>query len=474
MSAEEVKQQTGKAFSYAPADDRADLENDAGYLCCREFVMGGCKDYKLNKQKYPKLGFTVLTIMTQGFLFCRPPQKILFKMDKTRHTADISLRSINVDEFEIGYGGDNQLQTTEISNNEEYLWFKKIIVQNTIADTSSKTQINYIEMVDSQDKSYIIGKRKDTTNIESDKIYTIETIEERGRLLMTGILLNDFMIVGLQFVDLATQEVNTKNLLYVYQMTNHQALHLMHMEGTSEELYYAWKGDHIKYDEKYFGGLIGIEEDYVLQVIIRWVYSINRFVNNPVSIVLPDCLEIFEKCLDGDFALLHSVFAMNRFINHCIQTEFVSLGMKEHQAQWHHLFNPGKKPMRKFMVKLHKYLSALSSTMETCKGIIYITPSLDIYTLSSLLVDENVKWTKYHYFAIVTFVAQVCLFMMVVLSLDWDNFGLWWDDGISITASIIITLIVCNLVYQQIVNTKQFRDVFPERKWYWTNILGYF
>eukprot|EP01084_Bolivina_argentea_P089501 161496_1 len=167
MSAEEVKQQTGKAFSYAPADDRADLENDAGYLCCREFVMGGCKDYKLNKQKYPKLGFTVLTIMTQGFLFCRPPQKILFKMDKTRHTADISLRSINVDEFEIGYGGDNQLQTTEISNNEEYLWFKKIIVQNTIADTSSKTQINYIEMVDSQDKSYIIGKRKDTTKIES-------------------------------------------------------------------------------------------------------------------------------------------------------------------------------------------------------------------------------------------------------------------------------------------------------------------
>eukprot|EP01084_Bolivina_argentea_P085467 154462_1 len=489
----EEKRQVPNPFnaSYASVPSESmDHEKHQQHLFPREFIMGGLKNYKLKKKNLydgiKAIAISPHSMVTHGVILNRPPRNISFTVNEEGQQQLVGIRAVNVDGFNVGFIDLGKKSQALCSSNDNYLWFEEITMQNTIKlHPDAKlmvTNINFISFKGGEDGIvHEIGtwkEKKTGSEIE------IESISEKGRLLLTGVLLSDFAVSALQFVDLGQNDVNNDNLLHVYRMTSHQGIHLIARNPRNDipNNYQIWAALE---DEQYLGGLIGIESDYVLEMIVKWTMYITRFISDPTTYILPDCLELLEKGLDGDFETMHSIFSMHRFFNHCIQTDFKSKGMKITETDfvcwnnWYKLFSPQQKQKYEpYLVKINKYFGALAFTMETCKGIIHYTPSLDIFMLCSLLTNND-SWMRklYCYLsAIISFITQIFLFCMVTYSINWDNDGTWLNEEISpvisISAAIIITLIVLNLVYQQFANTMQFRKVFPGKAKYWANVLA--
>eukprot|EP01084_Bolivina_argentea_P053285 97821_1 len=319
----------------------------------REFVMGS--------KARSNLRITPNSDIYTKVLCSRPPTNIKIDISKGRYVRQIVLSN----NIAIGFSSSIILKDHkihEIDNNDKAIYFKRIEIQfHTEQANDVKSLywlgINYMRLIDQNNKETVIGtyhKEKQgeiTYDEEKVKIYYDDLQTETGQLFLTAIYVCKRQILAFQFADIV-DDINTNSLLSVYHMPPNQGLH----EIVNQSKYILYQH------------MIGIEDESPFKILLEFLDFAIHWTSDPVVSRQADFIKILEKCMDGDLTVMHSVMALQRYIDHCIQTNTID----------------NLKNNMKHLIKVRQYWFALYNAVFITKRIYYYTPTLDIYSVTYL------------------------------------------------------------------------------------------
>eukprot|EP01083_Nonionella_stella_P003402 9724_1 len=442
------------------------------YSFNREFIMGAKSISPSNTALKLGRGLEAARFV----LFSRPPTYLRF--DSTTgisgtqtnmcryfpnvfisHTPSVSVSNTVTD-------GEDRLETQEIRNNGNVIWFKSIQCQpftTYMSDPTSaeqyraeETQIEYLRLIDCNDVEYTMNKARDVGKTQFDGGYTMywPIQKETGQLLLVGMITACDGITAIQVVDIVGA-INKNAILNVYRFHKRPGLHMI--------------GNDIH--DILNGHMIGIEDQKVFDVFKQFVEI--QYYPAPMNMMQAQFTDIIAQCIDGDYATMHTVMGLRRFLNHVVQTKLECEYMNSVITHHSHFYNEAYKlfgsddKKRQPLVKARKYWCILADVVEITKRMNYYTPSLDVYTLTYL--NPSV-WNAFS--TIVTFITQLCMMGLIVSSIDFEHISSLFENKLSTCMSIVICFVVIILVKRQMANLYQFFQCFPDSKRYYSMILS--
>ena len=314
-------------------------------------------------------------------------------------------------------------------------------------------------------------------------------IVETGNLFITGVAFSRKGLLCLQIADIRRPEPN--NLLSVYHFGGNRGAYDAAIDCSDvsdsgsdwlanviNEKFDTKSDFHIEFkkwkqfasqltvhDLVVFGHRVAIDNNDIwklwIDLLVRGGGSAGY--NDPRPLFVGAFISLIEQCLvEGDVRTMHSVFAIQRFLDHVIQTKFQSKQIicSEDPNHWLNVVFQGAYKYR-FITKSRAYWHALYSVLGIVRKIQHFKPSQDCYTLAYLQPStfNNIQ-------AIVVFITQIALFGMVVSSLKVDDLYTIIDLNHieSLAISILVTFIVHSLSSQQFNATRTFLQTFDGAK----------
>eukprot|EP01084_Bolivina_argentea_P290596 499202_1 len=410
----------------------------------REFIMG-CASDLVGKLKESEINLSVNSEIAQFFLVDKPALHLRVILDNIREIEN-GIVGIEYDNMRMAFDfnkGDKKFTELIIESND-YIYFKEIELQHLYFEhvgtdpVEHYLSVNYLRLIDSNDKIYEIGIKKQEGTIEEheykddgriniddtykkkfgDKynIYKViygESTIENGHLLFTGFMFSRGGLLGIQVVDKVHDEnrkVDEKDLLDIYRLSDHQGIYEV------QSGYHVWNEAlqaTLLCKKTFYGELIGLENEKIFNIFVN-LYEDTFWYKDVRNSILPKFFQLIAQCIDNDVATIHSILSLQRFINHTIQTEMVSNGICNEDKK-SILFKKLKRFGRAFgefgtkkqrmylphLIKTRYIWSHLFEVIQIINYLLYYEPSPDIFT------NTYLNPTKIHYVTLIsTFIAQ--------------------------------------------------------------------
>eukprot|EP01084_Bolivina_argentea_P272088 463158_1 len=428
MSAKNDAEELAGHIESTKEEKKENIEDLVDYKFDREFIFGPLKNAN-DDFKDIDFNYCATPVCRDFFLFARPPTNITLYGDDENYGGLITALNCDNDLINIGapYRSENDKPLIIKSLNEnEFLYFKKIICQYVYFYSGAYdgwfAGINYICFTDRNGNKFEKGKLIDTQSCDKDyvekeviafgeknnfgaedrkvKAYYFKPVTERGNLYITGVAFCLKGLLFLQIADIRDSCTSIDSLLNAYHFTDNQGVYEANNINTS-------------YDATVYGHLIGCEDYNVLTtwhtLYVTGCGSIG--VADPRPYIIGKFLLIIENSLvNGDLETMHSVFSIERFLDHVIQTKFKStqIELKEdgiNDGIIAKSFNGGFG--YRFITKSRIYWYQLYKVIKTIKKIHFYTPSFDCYILAFL---KPTTFNKLQ--ALFIFITQIALFIM--------------------------------------------------------------
>ena len=228
---------------------------------------------------------------------------------------------------------------------------------------------------------------KFTNFVYEYEIFVSDLIEHKGiNLYIVGLLQSNKNILGLQICDL----VNKDNLLYVFKMTEHFGNTVTQYSADNDKLYEVG----IKHTPSRLDSKRYLYESLICLIDDRAIDMFNNVVTecyntpDPKTYLIAQFQRINEDNMD-DLNIIHSIMTLQRFLNHCIQTQckFSNPKSKKLNNKFIHILL--EKNQFKYLPKIAKCWNIQCDASKFSKRIQYYKPNLNINLYLATFLDNS-------------------------------------------------------------------------------------
>eukprot|EP01084_Bolivina_argentea_P257774 434375_1 len=441
-------------------------------------------------------------VLKQLLLFSHSPKRLELSFPENKDSLTF-LEHFSVDQLNLMDHKQKQINGSKIEIIDNISSFKEIEIQYHYHQCSPghelhEYKINYIKFVKQNGEKIICGEKKDKQDNEKWPInrkwknrnyHILEAVKIiSDNIIICGVLLDNWKVLGFQCVSF-NGEYSFNKLINIFKHEkedNNNMTQGLNITPVDIEHFFVNKNYHgAEYNETaiFNGGLIGIENGYLLDIIDLLYFRNRQWTSDPAAFILPYFVDITNQCItDNDLKTIHSILSLQRYLNVLIQNKDDIIN-NECKLVDTLLSKYGKKQQNgiklfecikdahfwAYLVKIKKYWDILAEIAVLGKSIYYVGPKFDVYNLSHLKASkQNMNLSKF------TFFTQVLLFIVLCLWLIYEmvhfdfNERFSFDDTehttttiFKIVLSVLTTIMIYFLVKQSIDSTKSFYNVFP-------------